>query len=125
MGLSVSLPVVTTVAQRNKVRNHQRDQVEKLMSKTRSQRLTRRKAPDVVEEMTKRRLRKRNHMIEVMRSQDVWTACVVPMSVEDASVLVDALAQNVAERRTDMSLVMVCQQLSKQLNKKSFSREVQ
>jgi len=106
--LSVSLPVVTTVAQRNKVQNHQRDMVEKLMSKTRSQRMRRRKA-EVVVEVTKRlrRRRKRNHMIEVMRSQDSVTACVVPMFVEDASVLVDALAQNVAERRTDMSLVMV------------------
>ena len=77
------------------------------MSKTRSQmKRRRRKAEVVVEEVIKRR-REKNHMIEVMRSQDSVTACVVPMFVEDASVLADALAQNVAERRTDMSLVTV------------------
>jgi len=116
---------VTTVAQRNNLRNHQRDKVEKLMSKTRSQRM-RRRAQDVVE-VTKR-IREKNHMTKVMRSQEFVTACVWPIPVEDASVLADVLAQNVAERRIDMSQVMVLSILNiikKQSKSKCFSKEVQ
>ena len=81
------------------------------MSKTKNQVTRRRRAHQavVVAEIPKKARRNmlKNHMIEVMRSQDSVTACAVPMFVEDASVLADALAQNVAERRTDMSQVMV------------------
>ena len=46
-------------------------------------------------------------MIEDMRNQDSATVCAAPIPAEDASVLVDALAQNAAERRRDMSQVTV------------------
>merc|ERR1740139_630930 len=119
---------VTTVAQRNNLRNHQRDKVEKLMSKTRSQRM-RRRAQDVVE-VTKRlrRLREKNHMTRVMRSQESVTACVWPIPVEDASVLADVLAQNVAERRIDMSqdtVLPILNIIKMQLESRCFSKKVQ
>ena len=79
--LSVISLVVTTVAQRNNQQNLQREEVAKLESKPKK----------------KRRPKPRpNHMTEDMRNQDSATACAAPIPVEDASVLVDALAQNAA-----------------------------
>merc|ERR1712151_842775 len=77
-----------TAAQRNNHQNLQREKVVKLESKARNK-------------------RRPNHTIEDMRNQDSVTVCAVPIPVEDASVLVDALAQNAAERRIDMSQAMV------------------
>ena len=128
--LSVTSLVVTTVVQRNNQKNLQREKVVKLMSKTRSQmKKRRRNQKDVatVAEVTKKRRREMRHMTEVMRSQDSATACAALMFVEDASVLVDALAQNAAERRTGMFQVMVypLNMFTKQFRSISFSREVQ
>ena len=83
------------------------------MSRTKSQAKRRSQADAAVEFQTaveaQRKSQKntmRSHMIEVMRSQDSVTACAVPIFAVDASVLADALALSVAERRTDMSQVM-------------------
>ena len=86
--LSAISLVVTTAVQRNNHQNLQREKVVKLESRAKNK-------------------RRPNHTIEDMRNQDSVTVCAAPIPVEDASVLADALAQNVAERRTDMSQVMV------------------
>ena len=125
---------MTTAAQRNKLKQPQKERVVKLLSKTRSQLVRRRAQVDVaavVEVRAPQKLtplsQEMTHTTEVMKSQDSVTACAVPISVEDASVLVDALAQNAAERRIDMFQVMVypIQVLTKQLRKKRFLKEVQ
>jgi len=105
--LSAISLVVTTAVQRNNHQNLQREKVAKLESKPKNK-------------------RRPNHTIEDMRSQDSVTVCAAPIPVEDASVPVDVLAQNAAERRIDMFQVMVypIQVLTKQLRKKvCFSRK--
>jgi len=67
-------------------------------------------------------------MTRVMRSQESVTACVWPIPVEDASVLADVLAQNVAERRIDMSqdtVLPILNIIKMQLKSRCFSKKVQ